>query len=61
MRFFTHDKVNQLVTSTVDNKVTNYAYDATKHPIQKSDKVNYKISCNTMQNNDLYQTPVTEW
>jgi len=60
MKSFTYDKANQLVTSTFDVKVTNYAYDAAKHPIQKSDKVNYKISCNTMQNNDLYQTPVTK-
>ncbi|WP_286879712.1 hypothetical protein [Proteiniphilum sp. UBA7639] len=29
MRFFTYDKANQLATSTVDEKVTNYAYDAT--------------------------------
>jgi len=28
MKSFTYDKANQLVTSTVDNKVTNYAYDA---------------------------------
>ncbi len=28
MKSFTYDKANQLVTSTVDDKVTNYAYDA---------------------------------
>ncbi len=38
MKSFTYDKANQLVTSTVDNKVTNYAYDAAGRLIKEGNK-----------------------
>ncbi len=38
MKSFTYDKANQLVTSTTDNKVTKYAYDAAGRLVKEGNK-----------------------